>query len=97
MTCRIEVFEFQPFASRQGIDTVYGLRFRFDPAVTWALKEFNRAHKADVFDPERSVFAAGGWQPHYGCWFVEKPLLEKLRHHLAGLADLVVTNQRLGV
>ena len=82
MTTRIEVFEFQPFESRRGIDTVYGLRFRYDPALTEFLKAFNRAHKDEVVDEERNVLAAGGWNPKAKCWFIEKALLPALRHEL---------------
>ena len=82
MTMRIEVFEFQPFESRRGIDTVYGLRFHYDPALTEFLKAFNRAHKDEVLDEERNVLAAGGWNPKAKCWFIEKALLPALQHEL---------------
>jgi hypothetical protein len=34
----IELFRFQPFESRRGVDTVVGLRFRYDRAVVEGLR-----------------------------------------------------------
>lgn len=71
----IELFWFQPFESRRGVDTVVGLRFRYDQAVVGALRELLQAAKPRVVDPARNIYSAGGWLSYHRCWYVEEPVL----------------------
>jgi hypothetical protein len=57
------------------VDTVVGLRFRYDRAIVEALKGLLRAAKPQVADPARNIHNAGGWLDYYYCWFVEEPVL----------------------
>jgi hypothetical protein len=62
----IEISRFQPFASRQGIDTVYRLRFQYDPDIILILKA--ALHRARGTLGGNNL---GGWLEEHRCWFVE--------------------------
>ncbi len=70
---RLELFRFQPFQSRQGVDTVLGLRFPYEPTLIESLKQALRQATAD--GRNRGILSAtaqsGGWLPERRCWFVE--------------------------
>jgi hypothetical protein len=57
---------FQPFVSRQGLDTVLSLRFGYDPQLIERLK--------DALQQARSTLGrtnVGGWLKEHHCWFIE--------------------------
>ena len=62
----IEVFRFQPFESRVGVDTVIGLRFKSDRDLVQLLKALLRKYRKDR--------QAGGWLPDHRVWFVEESI-----------------------
>jgi hypothetical protein len=57
----IQVSRFQPFESRQGIDTVIGLRFTYDAAIVALLKALLVRHRERAAKPEEHRHTAGGW------------------------------------
>jgi hypothetical protein len=62
----VVVREFQPFASRVGVDTVLSLRSAYDPELVETVKRGLRdaQHLAGVKNP-------GGWLRDGRVWFVE--------------------------
>jgi hypothetical protein len=74
----IRVHEFQPFASREGVDTVLGLTFRYDPALVGLLKAAIRSEGL-----RQGVKCPGGWLAEHRCWFVERPVWPAVREALA--------------
>ena len=80
--CTIRAFTFQPFASRQGQDTVVGLRFPFNPSVAQILKQCFVRYRHELHDPEHFILAAGGWLPNKRCWFVEQAIWPTVQREL---------------
>jgi hypothetical protein len=74
----INVSTFQPFESRQGVDTVFALRFRYDPDLVALLKSALRAARRRGLS-----FNPGGWLPNEHCWFVERSAWPYVRDFLA--------------
>jgi hypothetical protein len=74
---RITTFAFQPFESRQGRDTVVGLRFKYDPALIDTLKDAIRTAARHL--RQRNL---GGWLPEHKCWFVERRAWRMVRQRL---------------
>jgi hypothetical protein len=68
-TIQIEVFSCQPFESRQGIDTVVGLRFPYSPPTITLIKQ-----TLARFRPEYVALGGqpGGWAPKDKYWWVER-------------------------
>ena len=81
-SCTIRAFTFQPFASRQGQDTVVGLRFPFNPSVAQILKQCFVRIRHELHDPEHFILAAGGWLPKNRCWFVEQAIWPTVQREL---------------
>jgi hypothetical protein len=73
----IHVFAFQPFESRAGVDTVIGLRFRFDWTLADLLKTALRS--ARLLSSRKNV---GGWLDREKAWFVERFAWPHVRRHL---------------
>ncbi len=63
---QINLFTFQPFHSRRDLDTVLGLRFRYDARVVALIKEGLREAWGRC-----GCINAGGWLPEEKAWFVE--------------------------
>src|SRR5262245_54301301 len=61
----IHISAFQPFESRQGVDMVLALRFRFDRELIDTLKDALRQAR-------RFGQNAGGWLPERRVWWVER-------------------------
>jgi hypothetical protein len=77
MVATIHVSAFQPFESRQGVDTVLALKFRYAPELIGALK--GALHRAARVLGLRNV---GGWLPEHRCWFVERDAWPLVRERL---------------
>ena len=74
MSTVVRAFEFQPFESRRGRDTVIGLTFPFDQPIAQILKQCCARYRHQLFDPENFIHSAGGWLAHKRCWFVERAI-----------------------
>jgi hypothetical protein len=83
----IQAFSFQPFESREGRDTVVGLRFRYDPGLIQVLKDALRVAGETLY--ERNL---GGWLPEHKAWFVERRAWRIVRQRLVE-AGCVITGQ----
>jgi hypothetical protein len=73
----IRVFVFQPFESRQGQDTVIGLRFAFDVELIDQLKGALREARDGT--GKRNP---GGWLATERAWFVERSAWPTVRRRL---------------
>jgi hypothetical protein len=73
----ISVSEFQPFAARQGIDTVLPLSFSFDRDVIETIKTGLRSFRRESGDTN-----VGGWLPEHRAWFIERDAWLCVRSHL---------------
>jgi hypothetical protein len=73
----IQVRAFQPFSSREGVDTVLGLSFRYDPELISQLKTALReaGRWAGIKQP-------GGWLAEHHVWFVERCVWPDVRARL---------------
>jgi hypothetical protein len=83
----IQAFSFQPFESRQGHDTVIGLRFEYDPGVNDILKAAVRVARETL-----GGHHLGGWQPEHEVWYVERCAWPIVRQRLVD-AGHVITGQ----
>jgi hypothetical protein len=63
---RISAEKFQPFPSRAGVDTVVGLRFKYDADLIDMLKALLQLARVRTGGK-----AAGGWLKREKRWFVE--------------------------
>ena len=78
----IHTFALQPFESRQGRNTVIGLRFPFNQSIAQILTQCCADHRQRLYDPvydqlidpENLILAAGGWLAREQCWFVERAI-----------------------
>jgi len=68
----ITAFRFQPFESRQGQDTVIGLRFKYDAQLVAGLKSILKQCRGRAVRKDRHQHSAGGWLPEHKVWFVEE-------------------------
>ena len=91
----VQTFKFMPFASRAG-QSVIGLRFPFNEALTAALKASLARHKGAAIDPARQVNAPGGWQPKSRCWFVEEAIWPAVLADLRAVMDVRVVEAQTG-
>jgi hypothetical protein len=73
----IRVSAFQPFESRQGVDTVLALRFQYDPELIESLKLALR--RASYL---KYIKNPGGWLAEHRCWFVEREAWPIVQEHL---------------
>jgi hypothetical protein len=80
MPTYVRVFEFQPFESRRGVDTVIGLRFGYDPELVACLKQAVRVAKGLYMRKN-----LGGWLAKHKAWFVEKFAWPGVRRRLEAL------------
>ena len=78
----IRTFEFQPFESRQGRDTVIGLTFPFNRPIAEILKQCFARYRQQVYDPEHFIHSAGGWLTRERCWFVEHAIWPTVQREL---------------
>jgi hypothetical protein len=70
------VSEEQPFRSRQGLDRVLLLKFRYDAPLVDTLKRALRGARSD------GVTNTGGWLRQYAAWFVEPSCWPAVRREL---------------
>lgn len=85
----IRVSEFQPFESRQGVDTVIRLQFPYDPDLIALLKKSLRTYRQYAVDPTRQIFQPGGWRPDEKCWFVERAIWPMVLRDLENAGYLI--------
>ncbi len=78
----IRAFEFQPFESRQGRDTVIGLTFPFNRPIAEILKQCFARYRQQLYDPEHFIHSAGGWLARERCWFVEHAIWPTVQREL---------------
>ncbi|MGI8553472.1 MAG: hypothetical protein ACR2PL_22215 [Dehalococcoidia bacterium] len=61
----IDMFRFQPFGGRRGVDTVIGLKFAYDTEVIAVIKDA-------LLQQRRPGFVPGGWLPEWKTWWIEE-------------------------
>lgn len=85
--------EFQPFESRQGVDTVIKLQFNYDPDLIALLKRSLKGYRQYAIDPSRQIFQPGGWRPDEKCWFVERSIWPMVMRDLEASGYEVVSDE----
>ncbi len=94
--CVIHAVEFQPFESRQGVDTVIGLTFPFNRPIAEILKQCFARYRQQLYDPEHFIHSAGGWLARERCWFVEHAICQRsnVNSKLPGMKSIRNVGQR---
>jgi hypothetical protein len=82
MPNRIDDFSFQPFESRRGIDTVVGLRFRYDVQLVADLKDALRQARR-----LKGGHHLGGWLAQHRARFVERRAWPHVPQRLQALGN----------
>ncbi len=86
---RVNVYSFQPFSSRRGLDTVLALRFTYDPELVELLKTAFRDVGAST--GRRNL---GGWLPDHKLWFCEHVAWPVVRRRLLDAGHTIMGGPR---